>query len=189
MNEISRRQFGATVGAGSLYTAVHQLLGAAPVSAQAARPVVGSELCEMSAVELASRLARKQVSAREVMTAHLAQIERLNPKVNAIVTLAAEQALAGAAKADETIARRGPMRAAWSARCAHGSRRHGGHSHDTRIVVLLRQRALISQQQANAKNHGDYVSGVAALTNYFQQLDFISGDRKGAILSDVARDH
>ena len=63
----------------------------------------------MSAVELAARLARKQVSARDVMTAHLAQIERLNPKVNAIVTLVAERAMAGAAMADEAIARGHPI--------------------------------------------------------------------------------
>ena len=63
----------------------------------------------MSAVELAARLARKQVSAREVMTAHLEQIERLNPKVNAIVTLVAEQAMAGASMADEAIVRRNPI--------------------------------------------------------------------------------
>jgi amidase len=60
----------------------------------------------MTAVDLAARLARKQVSAREVMSAHLAQIERLNPKLNAIVTLVAEQAMASAAKADEAIVRR-----------------------------------------------------------------------------------
>ncbi len=63
----------------------------------------------MTAVELAARLARKQVSAREVMTAHLARIERVNPKINAIVTLVADQAMANAAKADETIARGGPV--------------------------------------------------------------------------------
>jgi amidase len=63
----------------------------------------------MSAVELASRLARRDVSAREVMRAHLTRIERINPKVNAIVTLVADQAMAGAAKADEAIARAGPL--------------------------------------------------------------------------------
>ena len=63
----------------------------------------------MSAVDLAARLARKEVSAREVMTAHLEQIERLNPKVNAIVTLVAEQAIAGAARADEAIVGRDPV--------------------------------------------------------------------------------
>jgi hypothetical protein len=62
----------------------------------------------MSAVELAGRLARKDVSAREVMAAHLAQIDRLNASVNAIVTLVPERAMAEAAQADEAIVRRGP---------------------------------------------------------------------------------
>ena len=84
--------------------AVHPL---GPAANDALQQSPGSELCEMTAVELAARLARKQVSAREVMTAHLAQIERVNPKLNAIVTLVAEQALAGAAKADEAIVRGG----------------------------------------------------------------------------------
>lgn len=121
--EISRRRFGATVAAaGGLSAAVGRLLGvtaAASAPAAAAQATSsrasratgsGSELCEMTAVELAARLARKDVSAREVMTAHLAQIERLNPKVNAIVTLVADQAMAAAAKADEDIVRRASVR-------------------------------------------------------------------------------
>ena len=63
----------------------------------------------MTAVELANRLAGKQVSAREVVSAHLAQIERLNPRVNAIVTLVAERAMESAAAADEAIVRGGPI--------------------------------------------------------------------------------
>ncbi|MEO5822497.1 MAG: amidase family protein, partial [Vicinamibacteraceae bacterium] len=63
----------------------------------------------MSAVDLAARLRTKQVSAREVMAAHLARIERVNPTVNAIVTLVAERAVADAARADEAIARNGPL--------------------------------------------------------------------------------
>ena len=39
------------------------------------------------------------------MAAHLARIERVNPKVNAIVTLVADRAMADAAKADEQQAR------------------------------------------------------------------------------------
>ena len=65
----------------------------------------GEELHDLSAVDLAARIRNKQVSARDVMAAHLAQIERVNPRVNAIVTLVAEQAMASAAKADEAIAR------------------------------------------------------------------------------------
>jgi amidase len=105
---ISRRRFNSTVAAGAVYTAFNPF-GAAPFSAHASEQMAQQELCEMSAVELAARLARKQVSAREVMSAHLAQIERINPKVNAIVTLVAEQAMAGAAKADDAIMRGEPI--------------------------------------------------------------------------------
>ncbi len=57
------------------------------------------------ATELAESIRRKKISAREVLEAHLRQIERVNPKVNAIVTLAAEQARKTAAAADEAQAR------------------------------------------------------------------------------------
>jgi amidase len=77
------------------------------------RPVqhdpASDDLCSLTAVELASRLRRKQISAREVMQAHLAQIERLNGKVNAIVTLVGERAMADAARADEQLARGGTV--------------------------------------------------------------------------------
>ena len=62
------------------------------------------DLCFLTATELAGRIATKNVSAREVMTAHLEQIEHVNPNVYAIVTLVAEQAMAAAAKADEALA-------------------------------------------------------------------------------------
>ena len=94
---ISRRRFSATVAAGGLYTMLHHALGTRDLAAQA-QLAARSELCEMSAVDLAARLARKEVSARDVMAAHLARIERVNPKVNAIVTLVAEQAMADAAR-------------------------------------------------------------------------------------------
>ena len=51
----------------------------------------------------------KQLSAREALAAHLEQIERLNPTVNAIVTLVPELAAAAAAKADEMQARGEPL--------------------------------------------------------------------------------
>src|SRR5215212_267965 len=104
----SRRQFNATLAATAAYIACNPHAAAAD-SIQPSLPAAQRELCEMSAVELAARLARKEVSAREVMSAHLAQIERVNPKVNAIVTLVAEQAMAGAARADEAIMRRDPV--------------------------------------------------------------------------------
>ena len=57
-----------------------------------------------SARELARLIRTRQVSAREVMEAHLAQIARLNPSVNAIVAkLPDEQCLALADRADRQL--------------------------------------------------------------------------------------
>ena len=63
-----------------------------------------SEFPFLSARELAALIRTRSASAREIMQAHLRQIERVNPKVNAIVTLVAEQALANARKADDELA-------------------------------------------------------------------------------------
>jgi amidase len=64
-----------------------------------------SDLCFLTAVELADRIRRRQVSVSEVVRAHLAQIERVNPRVNAIVTLTAERALEDARAKDAALAR------------------------------------------------------------------------------------
>ena len=65
-----------------------------------------SEICFMEATQLAQRIRAKELSAREVMEAHLAQIESVNPKVNAIVTqVQPEQALSRALALDEALAR------------------------------------------------------------------------------------
>ena len=61
-------------------------------------------ICFSSAVELAARIRRRELSAREVMAAFLTQIERLNPQVNAIPTLLPERAEAGAEAADRALA-------------------------------------------------------------------------------------
>jgi len=58
----------------------------------------------MTATELTRRLRSKELSAVAVMEAHLAQIERVNPAVNAIVTLLPERAMDGARAADEKLA-------------------------------------------------------------------------------------
>ena len=54
---------------------------------------------------MAELIRREKLGAREVMAAHQKQIERVNPQVNAIVTLAAEPALENARKAVEAQAR------------------------------------------------------------------------------------
>src|ERR671925_829944 len=71
-----------------------------------------TELWFSDATELAGRIARREVSVTEVVRAHLAQIERVNPKVNAIVTFTAERALEEARAKDAALAageRPGPL--------------------------------------------------------------------------------
>lgn len=69
-----------------------------------------NDICFMRAVDLLAAIRAKKISAREVMEAHLEQIHRLNPKVNAIVTLVPEdQLLAQATAADEALAKGQPL--------------------------------------------------------------------------------
>jgi amidase len=63
-----------------------------------------TEVCGASATELVRRMRRKELSAREVLEAHLQQIEHVNQKVNAIVTLVADQARERARMLDEEAA-------------------------------------------------------------------------------------
>ncbi len=108
---ISRREFGQLLGAAAMTGALpgasldafaepRTMIEPSTVASSAA-----DELCMLTATDLASRIRRKQVSARDVMAAHLARIERVNPKINAIVTLVADRAMADAAKADEQQAK------------------------------------------------------------------------------------
>ena len=69
-------------------------------------------LVSSSAVDLASLIRRRKVSVEEVMLAHLDLIEKVNPVVNAIVTLLPDQALKEAREADRILAQRrnpGPL--------------------------------------------------------------------------------
>jgi amidase len=68
-----------------------------------------SDLCFLSARKLAALIRAKKVSAVEVMSAHLRQIERVNPQVNAIVTVVAEQAMERARRADQAQAHGTPL--------------------------------------------------------------------------------
>src|SRR5437762_9757387 len=72
---------------------------------RARKAPMSTDLCFSTATELAHRIRTREISVTEVVQAHLAQIERVNPKVNAIVTLTAEQALADARAKDAALAR------------------------------------------------------------------------------------
>ena len=93
-DNLTRREVLTGIAAASLFA------GSSLRADSAAPP-----LCFTSAVEMARLIRTKQLSARDALAEHLKQIDRLNPKVNAIVTLVAEMAIEAATRADEMQAR------------------------------------------------------------------------------------
>ena len=91
-----------TVAASPLLPSSITKSGDGPVNAA---PASLDEICFMRAVDMVEAIRTRKLSAREVMQAHLKQISAVNGKVNAMVTLVAEeQLMAQAAAADEALA-------------------------------------------------------------------------------------
>jgi amidase len=70
---------------------------------------MGNELWRKGALELAGMIARREVSSREVVQAHLARIDEVNPKLNAVVRRLDDTALAAADAADAAVAAGGAL--------------------------------------------------------------------------------
>jgi amidase len=167
---ISRREFGRRLGAAALAAGT-------PINSADRWTMAGedesayapSDLCFTPATELAAMIRSKKVSAREVMQAHLAQIERVNPAVNSIVTLVADRAMADAAAADEELARgkpRGPLHGLPIAhkdlvetkgiRTTHGSPFFRDHipDADAPIITLIRKGGALTLGKTNTPEFG-----------------------------------
>jgi amidase len=71
--------------------------------------MVTEELWRMGAAELARAIADGVTTSQEVIEAHLARIEAVNPQVNAVVRVLADEALAAAGLADAAVARGEPL--------------------------------------------------------------------------------
>ena len=97
-----------------------------------------TEIVNLDAVALSRAIKSKQVSCVEVMTAYLDQIERLNPRVNAIVSIQPREVLLDEAKNPRRATR--TRRASWlDARIsARGQRPRAdrGHPHDDGLAAV-----------------------------------------------------
>ena len=168
-NNPSRRDALRLGALGLAAAAADPLLRLDPRALRPSPPAAMSDLCYLSATELAHRIRTKQLSAREVMDAHLAQIERVNPKVNAIVTLVADRARAGARHADEALARGKPLGPLHGLPVAHkdlqdtagirttyGSPLYKDHvpTTDTLLVERLKQAGAIAVGKTNTPEFG-----------------------------------
>jgi amidase len=122
------------------------------------------ELYWRPATELATMVRTRQVSARELLEAHLARIEAVNPALNAIVTLDAEGARAAADAADAALAAGedvGPLHglpvahkdthATGGMRTTWGSPLHAGTvpAHDELVVARLKAAGAIRVGKTN----------------------------------------
>ena len=70
---------------------------------------MADELWRRGALELAGMIARKEVSSREVVQAHLSRIDEVNPRLNAVVRRLDDTALAAADAADAAVAAGGAL--------------------------------------------------------------------------------
>ncbi len=128
-----------------------------------------TDLCFLPAIELTRLLSNKEISAREVVSAHLQQIERVNPKVNAIITLVPEQALAEADRIDAIRMRGeilGPLHGLPVAhkdlqptrgiRTTYGSPIYRDHTpqEDSLVVERLKQGGAITLGKTNVPEFG-----------------------------------
>ena len=108
--KIERREFlkvlGSAAAVGGVTEPLHLFARAAPARAAPDAPAPANDLCFMSAREVVTLIQTRKVSAREVMAAHLKQISRVNPAINAIVAKVDDaKCLALAEEADQRMAR------------------------------------------------------------------------------------
>ena len=64
---------------------------------------MANEIWHNTATQIAADIRNKKVTSREVVEAHLQRIAEVNPKINAIVRVLADEALAGADLADAAV--------------------------------------------------------------------------------------
>jgi amidase len=107
--KMSRREALKLGTNAAVSAAMTPLLSASAAQASSAPADIAEsspDICFLRAVDMADLIRQKKLSAREVMQAHLKQIGRVNPKVNAVVTHVPEEKLmAQAAAADESLAK------------------------------------------------------------------------------------
>ena len=70
---------------------------------------MGEDLWRWGAAELADAIKARKISARDALTSCLARLEAVNPRVNAIVELFADEAFAAADRSDEAVRKGHPL--------------------------------------------------------------------------------
>jgi len=124
-----------------------------------------NEITSLSASEMAEKVRSRKLSPVEVVDAHLARIEQVNPRINAFVQVDAEAAIAQARAAEKAVTsgeRLGPLHGVpisikssidvAGMRCEAGTKLRQGHvaSADAPLVQRLRKAGAIVLGVTNA---------------------------------------
>src|ERR1700753_3515121 len=105
---LGRRDFLGTAAAAG----VAVVAGSTWIDRAEAATGTESDITSKSASELANAIRSKQLSSKSIVEAHLEQIAKVNPKLNAVVQLTADSARKEADEADAALARgeiKGPL--------------------------------------------------------------------------------
>lgn len=204
---ISRRDFLSAAGCVTGALASGMLNDASAESLAAMRPpATTTDVVMMDALELSRAIHTKQVSCHEVMAAYLDHISRLNPKVNAIVSLQEPGSLLKqAAERDAQLARgaslgwmHGFPHAVKDLAATKGIRTTWGSplldtvpDFDAIFVERLRKNGVILIGKTNAPEFGlgsqTYNSIFGATRNAYDQSKCAGGSSGGAAVSLALR--
>ncbi len=131
--------------------------------------IVADELCQLSAVQQARLVRTAQVSAREMLEAHLERIEAVNPILNAVVGMDPSVAESRAAAIDEAVAnqvRPGPLAGVVTAHkdltdtvdfvTTYGSPVYASHrpEADSLLVTRMKQAGAVAVGKTNTPELG-----------------------------------
>ena len=148
-----------------------------------------------TATELRHLIVRREVSSREVLDAHLQQIERVNGQVNAIVTLDVERAVQWSIEADEHQANGGELGVLHGLPIVHkdlfstagmlttfGSPIYKDHIPDSDELIIQRLRAAgaISIGKSNTPEFG---AGSQTFNEVCGQLEILMTYRRPAVVA------
>lgn len=157
-----------------------------------------------TASRLAAALRAREISSRDLLELYLDRIDRLNPPVNAVITLDAERARADAARADDEAARdawRGPLHGLPTTikdaievsgiRSTGGATELGDHvpAHDAPAVARLRAAGAIVFGKTNVPRWSGDVqtyNDVFGTTNNPWDLTRVPGGSSGGAAAAVA---
>ena len=162
-----------------------------------------SDICSLTATEIRRLIARRELSCREALNAHIARIEAVNPSLNAIVTTTFDLAQEQAAELDAKPSSQGALAglpiahkdlvATRGIRTTYGSPLHANHvpQQDDLIVQRMRAAGALTVGKTNTPEFGagsqTFNRVFGATRNPYDRSKTCGGSSGGAAVALAAR--